>query len=202
MTSLIKQTKLLVPEMFKSLGLVLASLLLLSGCSSNSPKTTSDISYVAGDGSTVFVARDERNQEVQLRGITLSGKHLDTARWQGKVVVVNLWASWCGPCRAEATVLANSYKELAPKGVEFVGLNTRDSLAAASAFNDRFPTGYESIQDQDGQLTLGFGNLGPAATPTTIVIDQSGKVVARILGPVTKAQLRGIVTAILDEARP
>ncbi len=186
--------------MFKSLGLVLASLLLLSGCSSNSPKTTSDISYVAGDGSTVFVARDERNQEVQLRGITLSGKHLDTARWQGKVVVVNLWASWCGPCRAEATVLANSYKELAPKGVEFVGLNTRDSLAAASAFNDRFPTGYESIQDQDGQLTLRFGNLGPAATPTTIVIDQSGQVAARILGPVTAAQLRGIVTAILDEA--
>ncbi|NBV90241.1 MAG: TlpA family protein disulfide reductase, partial [Actinobacteria bacterium] len=125
---------------------------------------------------------------------------LDTSNWLGKVVVVNLWASWCGPCRAEATVLANSYKELQPKGVEFVGLNTRDSLAAASAFNDRFPTGFESIQDQDGQLTLRFGNLGPAATPTTIVLDQSGLVAARVLGPITSAQLRGIVTAIIDEA--
>mgnify|MGYP006268470237 CR=1 FL=1 len=187
--------------MLKLLSLAITGLLLLSGCATNSPKTTSEISYVAGDGSTVFVAKDERTQKVELYGTTLEGRRLNTKNWLGKVVVVNLWASWCGPCRAEATVLANSYKQLAPKGVEFVGLNTRDSLASAQAFNSRFPTGYESIQDQQGQLTLKFGNLGPAATPTTIVLDQSGKVAARILGPVSVAQLRGIATAVLAEAQ-
>jgi peroxiredoxin len=72
-------------------------------------------------------------------------------------------------------------------------------LAAARAFNNRFPTGYPSIQDQDGQLILQFGNLGPAATPSTIVLDRQGRIAARILGPITQAQLRGVVNAVIED---
>lgn len=179
-------------------GAVLA-LFLLAACSNNSGRTSGELSYVAGDGSTVYLAPNERGGVVTLKGITLDNAKLSTSDWLGRVVVVNMWASWCGPCRSEATALANSYKELSTSKVKFVGLNTRDGKAAARAFNSRFPTGYPSLQDQDGQLILQFGNLGPAATPSTIVLDTKGRIAARVLGPVTQAQLRGIVTAVLED---
>ena len=177
----------------------LLALFLLAACSSTASHTSGELSYVAGDGSTIYLAPNERGGVVVLSGRTLDDTDLSTQSWQGQVVVVNMWASWCGPCRSEATALANSYKELHESGVEFVGLNTRDGKAAASAFNNRFPTGYPSIQDQDGQLILQFGNLGPAATPSTIVLDRKGRIAARVLGPVTQAQLRGIVDAVIQD---
>jgi len=177
----------------------LLALSFLAACSQTSTHTSGELSYVAGDGSTVYLASDKRGGVVTLSGRTLDDTNLSTQKWLGQVVVVNMWASWCGPCRSEATALANSFKELNPLRVQFVGLNTRDGKAAAQAFNNRFPTGYPSIQDQDGQLILRFGNLGPAATPSTIILDAKGRIAARILGPVTQAQLRGIVLAVLQD---
>ena len=172
---------------------------LVSACANNSNNSgSSETSYVAGDGSTILVAGNERGAPVELSGTTLQSKKIDVADWRGDVVVINLWASWCGPCRSEAVTLEKVNKELAPKGVHFLGLNTRDGEAAAKAFEARFPTGYSSIQDNDGLLTLAFGNLGPAATPTTIILDRKGRVAARILGPVEEAQLRNITLAVIE----
>lgn len=188
----------------KKFIVVALTVLSLSGCSTASTQSTaqSGTNYVAGDGSMTYLAQNKRGGAIKLSGKTLEGKSLDIANWLGDVVVVNFWASWCGPCRAEAATLANSAKEFADKNVKFVGLNTRDGLASAKAFNDRFPTGYPSLQDQDGALILNFGNLGPAATPTTIVLDQQGRIAARILGPVTAAQLRSVIHAVIKDAKP
>lgn len=173
-------------------------ILLLTACSASSPSNTSDTGYISGDGTTLLLSPDERGEAISLSGETLDGTQLDIADWQGSLVVVNLWASWCGPCRAEAADLENSYQQFKDQGVEFVGLNTRDGLAAAKAFNDRFKTSYPSIRDKDGQLTLVFGNLGPAATPSTIILDSKGRVAARILGPTTESELRVVISAVLE----
>lgn len=174
------------------------SILLLSGCSTASVSNNSDTGFISGNGATVLVSPQERGDVIELAGETLEGESLDTADWRGDPIVVNLWASWCGPCRAEATDLENVYLQFESSGVKFLGLNTRDGLAAAKAFNTRFNTSYPSIQDKDGQLTLVFGNLGPAATPSTIILDSQGRVAARILGPTTQSQLRVVLEAVIE----
>ena len=170
----------------------------LSGCSASTTSSTSDSGYVSGDGTTLLISPEERGEVILLAGETLDGAQLDIAKWQGKLVVINLWASWCGPCRSEAVDLENSYLQFKDQGVEFLGLNTRDGLAAAKAFNDRFKTSYPSIRDKDGQLTLAFGNLGPGATPSTIILDSNGRVAARILGPTSEPELRVVIAAVLE----
>jgi thiol-disulfide isomerase/thioredoxin len=174
------------------------SILLLSGCGTDSISNNSDSGFISGNGATVLVSPQERGEVIELAGETLDGAQLDIADWRGVPVVINLWASWCGPCRAEAADLENVYLQSKSRGVEFLGLNTRDGLAAAKAFNTRFKTSYPSIQDRDGQLTLVFGNLGPAATPSTMILDSKGRVAARILGPTTQAQLRVLLDAVIE----
>jgi thiol-disulfide isomerase/thioredoxin len=172
----------------------------LVGCGTSESSTgDTQTSYVAGNGAMTLLDIAQRGEVVQLSGITLDGAQLDLANYLGKVIVVNVWASWCGPCRAEAVELTNLSTEFANQDVQFIGLNTRDGLAAAQAFNKHFKTGYPSIQDQDGKLTLAFGKLGPAATPTTLVLDRSGRVAGRILGPVTETQLRLLINAVLED---
>ena len=175
------------------------SLLPLSACSHPGTSSSPESGYVSGNGSTQYVAVAKREGAVSLSGTTLEGKHYSISSLKNQVVVVNIWASWCAPCRAEATALTNVHSQFARKNVSFVGINTRDSTAAALAFTQRFTTGYPSLQDADGVLTLAFGNLGPSATPTTIVLDRQHRVAARILGEVTEAELRSVIRAVLQD---
>lgn len=182
----------------RPIAALVAIVWLLAGCAPRSG-TVGDAGFVSGDGTTQVIAADNRGATVDLKGETLEGTALDIAQWRGDVVVVNLWASWCAPCRAEAATLANVKRALAAEDVHFLGLNTRDGLVAAQAFSRRFPTDYPSIQDQQGVLTLAFGQIGPAATPTTFVLDRKGRVAARILGVVTEAQLREVTMSVVEE---
>lgn len=174
----------------------------IAGCSAKGTSSAgTDTGYVSGNGQTTLVASAERGEPISLSGTTLDGEPLDIASWKGAPIVVNLWASWCGPCRTEARALESVFQQFKDQNVKFLGLNTRDGLEAAKAFNKRFETGYPSIQDKDGQLTLVFGNLGPAATPSTIILDSEGRVAARILGPVTEAELRSVLTAVIESEK-
>ena len=92
-------------------------------------------------------------------------------------MVLNVWASWCAPCRAEAPALAEVYEETDRDEVEFVGLATRDSEATAAAFVRKNGLDYPHILDTDGSLQLLFRDtLPPQAIPSTIVICHGGSV--------------------------
>lgn len=183
------------------LALVTATVL-LAGCSATSGSVDGSTRYVAGDGSTVLLAPDERETAPVLVGTTLDGAALDVAAYRGKVVVVNLWASWCSPCRAEAGVLETTYLDTRAKGVEFVGIVSggKDSIDNARAFARTFEMSYPSMFDADNSLVLAFrGQLPPSAIPTTLVLDRQGRVAARALGAVDRSRLLAMIEPALAE---
>jgi peroxiredoxin len=156
--------------------------------------------YVSGDGTTTIVAESERKPAPDLTGTTLDGEPFALADHLGEVVVLNVWASWCAPCRAEADDIQGVWDEVQAKGVQFVGLNTRDSEASAKAFVDRFAVTYPSVVDTDGSRQLLFHEtLPPAAIPSTIVIDRQGRVAGRAIGEVDRSRLLGMIEPILAE---
>lgn len=180
--------------------------MLVAGCSSQGAgRADGDVSYVAGDGSTIIVARADRKpapalSAPTLRDGTFDGPVFDLASQRGKVVVLNVWASWCVPCRAEAPALARISAKLAPDGVVFAGLNTRDTALAAQGFVDRFGIAYPSLDDTVGLLQLGFrDSLALGSIPSTVVIDKQGRVAARALGELDESRVRGLIEPLLRE---
>jgi thiol-disulfide isomerase/thioredoxin len=101
-------------------------------------------------------------------------------------VVLNVWGSWCGPCRTEAPILADTARDLADQGVQFIGINTRDhGTARPLAFQRNFDIPYPSIYDPDGSTLLSFtGTLPLNAIPSTVIIDRKGRVAGRVLGEI------------------
>ena len=176
----------------KKLAIVLILALALTGC--GNAKQVATKSYVAGNGTVTFIESKDRKTAPVLTGLTLDGENLQVPH--GGIVVVNVWASWCAPCRAEAptlAALANKYQ-----GVVFVGVLTRDSEVAARAFEKRFQIPYPTLVDDS--VLLGFRDtLSANAIPSTIVIDKKGLVAARISGQITVASLSDLIEKIHAE---
>lgn len=181
----------------------LACALLLAGCSeatAGTPVDQPDQNYVSGDGVVTEVAPADRGGPIELAGDTLAGARLDLADLRGAVVVVNVWGSWCPPCRKEAPSLKQASERLRDKGVQFVGIDTRDSNASAKAFLENVGIEYPNVADPDGELLLAFkGTLNPNAIPSTLVLDKQGRVAARVVGEVSESTIRGLVEPLLHE---
>ncbi|RNM16687.1 TlpA disulfide reductase family protein [Nocardioides pocheonensis] len=191
-----------MPAALRSLlvvAVVSAALLGASGCSKVG--STGDKGYIAGAGVITLLPEAQRKAPGEVSGQTLDGDQLSLASYAGKVVVVNVWGAWCPPCRAEADDLAAAARELAPKGVVFVGINTRDaSQDNARSFERRYDVPYPSIYDPGGRNLLAFHRtLTPNAIPSTVVIDAQGRVAASILGEVTsKTTLVDLVQDVIS----
>lgn len=181
-------------------------LLLLTGCGDGGTEAANGepgagTQYVAGDGSTVVLAPADREPAPDLSGTTLDGAPWRLSDSLGQVTVLNVWASWCAPCRAEAPTLQATYAARAAEGVAFVGLDTRDSQAAAEAFVRNYGITYPNVRDPDGQLQLAFRQtLPPQSIPSTLFLDKQGQVAARVLGEVDSARLNGIIDTLLAES--
>ncbi len=174
-----------------SLAALAASTVLLAGCSTG---PSAEGGFVGGDGSITVVPVAERSPAPQVTGELLGGGTFDSSTVTGKVIVYNVWGSWCAPCRKEAPALEAAARATADKA-QFVGINTRDlSPEPAEAFTRAFGVTFPSVFDPDGRELLKFGTqLPPSAIPSTIVVDAEGRIAARVLGEVTETTIRNIV---------
>ncbi|HZX39605.1 MAG TPA: TlpA disulfide reductase family protein [Streptomyces sp.] len=187
-------------------GLVAAGALTLSACSGDSNGKSGgggDTNFVTDTGGISTAAKGKRIAPNKLSGETLEGKQLDVADLKGKVVVMNVWGSWCSPCRAEAPHFAKVSKETKAKGVEFVGINTRNAdKGPAIAFEENYGVEYPSLYDPMGKLIVnGFpkGSLNPQSIPSTIVLDREGKIAARSLKALDADELHKIIDPLIAE---
>jgi thiol-disulfide isomerase/thioredoxin len=150
-------------------------------------------------GSTGLLRVSDRVPAPTLRGETLDGATLDVGRLRGQVVVVNFWASWCPPCRAESPNLVQVAKETAGKGVQFVGVNIKDDRSAAKRFDEVHDVPYPSLFDQPGVLLTRFRKLVPQVPPTTLLLDRQGRIAGLFRGGVTATELSGPVQSLAGE---
>ena len=177
----------------KKLAAFLFLALTLTACGGGG-SSSSEESFVSGDGSTTYIKIADRKIAPTITGMTLSGMNYTYAK--NSVAVVNVWASWCAPCRAEAptlAALANKYTD-----VSFIGILTRDNPATAEAFQRRFNLPYPTIIDDS--ILIGFkGSLPANAIPSTVILDKKGYVAARISGSVTVASLSELIEKVSSE---
>lgn len=181
-----------------TVALVAAALLALPACSGGSTTSVADQGFISGDGTVTQLAVSERKDPVEFRGTTLSGEPFNLRSLRGDVVVVNVWASWCAPCIAEAPGLQKVHEQTEAEGVRFIGINTEADQAAARAHERRFGVTYPSLAEDGGRVLLRLrGSLPPTATPSTLVLDRNGRVAARVIGRVDASTLQSLV----DDAR-
>lgn len=183
-------------------GAAVAALLLSACTSGGTSGGGGDTNFVMGEDGISTVEQGERVAAPDLSGDTIDGKQLDVASYKGKVVVLNVWGSWCAPCRAEAPGFEKVYKDLKGQGVQFVGINTRDtSTKNALAFEKQQGVTYPSLYDPTGKLMLRFekGTLNPQAIPSTLVLDRDGKIAARSLAALSEEKLRKMLNPVLTE---
>lgn len=180
-------------QISRRLIFVAVSAFLLTSCG-NGGSSTAQESFISGNGAITFISADDRAMAPKLSGDTLYGTKFSFAG--KKIAVVNVWASWCSPCRAEIPTFVALSKKYTD--VQFMGVLTRDNLANAEVFARQLAVPYPNFIDDS--LLLGFRNTLPAnAIPTTVVIDKQGRVAARISGPATVAGLSKLIERLTAE---
>ena len=157
--------------------------------------------WITGGGSIDQVPVGDRGKPVEAAGESLDGDPLDLADYRGKVVVLNVYASWCPPCRAEMPTVVELAEHADPAQVSYLGVNIRDNDAAARAFGENFGVGFPSFADPSSAVLLALSDkLGPYSLPSTVVLDRQGRVAALVLGKIPGAvTLQDVVDDVVAE---
>jgi thiol-disulfide isomerase/thioredoxin len=161
--------------------------LLVAGCSAGAQEKTS----VDGSVTQVIPAGD-RKEPIEMSAKTVEGEPLNIATLRGKPLVMNVWGSWCGPCRTEAPALQEAHEELGDS-VSFVGIAFRDTEAGARTHEKEYGITYPSLFDEGDLLLSLNGAVTSQSIPVTLVLDAEGRIAGRYVGVVSKVTLMDLV---------
>jgi thiol-disulfide isomerase/thioredoxin len=149
----------------------------------------------ASDDNMVAYPAGHRPAAPDFTATSLTGAPINFASYRGKIVVLNVWGSWCAPCQAEGQTLKYLDEEYAPKGIAFLGDDIQDTPVDALAFLRSKGITYPSVNDATGGVEERLAIAVPiSATPTTLVIDKTGHVAGVIEGAVTYPEMTTLLT--------
>ena len=182
----------------------LAAMSILAACASTGAdeqtRSAGQVGYPEVARNLTRVPPDQRKELPTVSGPALgSNQTISTQDFRGKIVVINVWGSWCPPCRKEAPDLQAASVETKDIA-QFVGITSKDyDPAPAEAFVRSFKITYPSIYDPTGKVLLAFaGELPPSAIPTTMIIDRQGRLAVRVLSEVSKITLVDMINDVAD----
>jgi thiol-disulfide isomerase/thioredoxin len=182
----------------------LVAMLILASCArtgaDEQTRSAGQVGYPDVPRNLTRVPPDQRKELPTVSGLALgSNQTISTQDYRGKVVVINVWGSWCPPCRKEAPDLQAASVETKDIA-QFVGITSKDyDPAPAEAFVRSFKITYPSIYDPTGKVLLAFaGELPPSAIPSTMIIDRQGRLAVRVLSEVSKITLVDMINDVAD----
>lgn len=158
--------------------------------------------FISSDGRVETIPAAQRGEALSFTGTDVDGKTVSSTDFTGDVLVLNFWYAACGPCRAEAPVLEQTYQDTKAEGAHFLGVNIYDGPEQATSFDETYEITYPSILARgDVDLKLAFADwTSLQAAPTTLVVDREGRVAARLFGQLPDATtLRDLVDDTLAE---
>lgn len=186
------------------MGLIVTIVVAGCGTGDDAVRQGGSFEFVSPGGKTVIfydppqsrgVVQDLSGPDVMSQDATVR-----LSDFSGQVVVVNVWGSWCAPCRIETPALEQVYTATKERGVMFLGIDFRDNRDSARDFiSDRSVT-YPSIYDYDGR-TLATLTTPTSVVPTTVVLDRRHRAAAVFLRAVTASELQPVVERLAAEAQ-
>lgn len=185
-----------------AVALVMAlGLVLLTGCAESSDLGDSESqNYVSGDGTVSEFAPANRGEPIDFSAPSETGETITAEQFRGQVMVVNFWYAACPPCRTEAPWLEELHQQFSVDGVQFLGVNVRDTAATSLSFTTAFGITYPSVIDDQAEVTAAFAGIAsPTAVPTTVVLDREGRPAARIVGLIEPSTLEALIETALAE---
>ncbi|GAA4859120.1 MULTISPECIES: TlpA disulfide reductase family protein [Saccharopolyspora] len=194
-------------KLLTRIGMAVAVLALVGGCAGagGSEPPGGEFTFVSPGGQTrLFYEPEERGKVTGLSGESLlqEGKQISLNDFKGEVVVLNIWGSWCGPCRAEADDLQAVQDKTADQGVQLLGINVRDSRSAAADFHRDRGLTYPSLFDPSGRSLLALKQFPRSTVPATIVLDRQHRVAAIFLTELLESELLPEVQKVAAEPTP
>jgi peroxiredoxin len=151
----------------------------------------------ASDDNMVAYPAGQRPAAPEFTATSLTGAPINFASYRGKIVVLNVWGSWCAPCVAEGQTLKYLDEQYGPQGIAFLGDDLQDAPTQALAFLRSAGITYPSVNDANGAVEERLAIAVPiSATPTTLVIDKTGRIAGVIDGAVTYPEM----TTLLKDA--
>lgn len=176
--------------------LAVAVALVLAACTSSG--AGDDFQFKYATKLDTLIAPNSRRPAERIDGKLISGGTTSLQAAKGKVLVLNFWASWCGPCQVETPQLEQVYRQLHGKGVDFIGIDTKDTRAGVHQFLSEHTVTYPIVYDQLGETQLRLGDI-PGVLPFTVLIDKQGRVAAVYLSKLTQKDLDGPLHRLLAE---
>jgi thiol-disulfide isomerase/thioredoxin len=183
---------------------VLAATLIVVSCArtgADEPtRSAGQVGYPTVPRNLTRIPPEQRQELPIVSGPALgSNRTISSQDYRGKVVVINVWGSWCPPCRKEAPDLQAASVET-KDSAQFIGITSKDyDPAPAEAFVRSFQITYPSIYDPNGKVLLAFaGELPPSAIPSTMIIDRQGRLAVRVLSEVSKITLVDMINDVAN----